>query len=205
MGPDPLASGGHPDAGSIRAAAHAILNQPQFRQPSESPLARFRHWIGQQLAHALNGALSGRVTLIGAVALVAIVAGLAWLIVRASRRVSADRTVAGIVVGMPGIPPAEWLRIARACEEQGDWRGALRARYRALVAELSRRGLVAETAGRTTGEYRQEVRVSLPVTADAFAGATDLFESAVYGAQPTGPEEWRRVQQLAERVLEGAR
>jgi hypothetical protein len=205
VAPDPAASGGQPDAGSVRAAAHAILSQPQFRQTPESPIDRFRHWVGQQIAHALSGALSGRVTVIGAVALVAIAALVAWLVVRVSRRVQLDRAVGGVVVGSGAMPPAEWLRMALACEQRGDWRGALRARYRALVGELTRRGLATDIAGRTTGEYRDEVRVSLPGTSEDFGVATELFEHAVYGAEPTGPDESRRIQQLADRVLEAAR
>jgi len=205
VAPDPAASGGEPDAGSVRAAAHAILSQPQFRQTPESPIDRFRHWLGQQIAHALSGALSGRVTIIGAVALAAIAALLVWLVVRVTRRVQLDPTVGGVVVGTRGMAPAEWMRMALACEQRGDWRGALRARYRALIGELTGRGLLTDMAGRTTGEYRDEVRVSLPGTAEDFGGATELFEHAVYGAEPTGPEESRRIQQLADRVLQAAR
>ncbi len=101
--------------------------------------------------------------------------------------------------------PADWLAEAAACEARGDWQAALRARYRALVAELARRGLVDEIPGRTTGEYRAEVAANLPLAAPEFSNATDLFELAVYGHAPTGPEDASRVRQLSDRVLEDAR
>jgi hypothetical protein len=205
VAPDPRSAASHPGAGSIRSVARSILRQPQFRQPPESPLDRLRHWLAQRIGDALAAAFSGRVTVVGMIVLAGIVALIIWGVVRTSRRVGFDRSFGGVVVGASSRPPGDWLREAAACEQRGDWRGALRARYRALVSELARKGLVADAAGRTTGEYRREVTASLPSGAAAFGGATDLFELAVYGDGPTGPEQSSHIQHLADRVLAGAK
>src|SRR6266542_53909 len=71
-----------------------------------------------------------------------------------------------------------------------------------LLAGLASRGVVEEAAGRTAGEYRGEVGRNLPGAAEAFAGATELFERAWYGRRPTGAGEATRLRDLAGRVLE---
>ena len=192
------------DPDSIRRAAHQILSEPQFRTPAESPIDRARHWVGHEVSRALDSALSGHLGLIGAAVLVGVVVLIVWLVVRAVRGHQAW-TVRGPAVASVRRPPADWLAEAAACEARGDWRGSQRARYRALVAEFARRGLVEEIPGRTTGEYRSEVAVNVPAAAGAFGGATELFELAVYGHGDAGPAEASELRALAERALEEAR
>jgi hypothetical protein len=106
-------------------------------------------------------------------------------------------------VTTPRRGPAEWRADAEAAERAGQWRQALRCRYRALVAELADRGLVEEVAGRTAGEYRAEVAGAAPAVAAPFAGATELFERAWYGEAPTGQDEAARFRGLSDEVLSG--
>jgi len=192
-------------AAAIRQAARNILAQPQFRQPPESVIERFQHWLDQQVDRALNDALSGHLGVIGAMVLVVVVALLVWVIVRAVKGTSRDPSAAGFVVTTSLRAAADWLAEAATCEANGDWRGALRCRYRALIAELARRGLVDEVPGRTSGEYRREVARSLPLVADAFGDATDLFEVVAYGDAPAGPDASARARGLSDRVLAGTR
>jgi hypothetical protein len=193
------------DPATARRAAHDILAQPQFRLSQPSLFDRARHWAGQQLSRLLDDIVGGHLGVIGAVVLVLIVALLVWLAVVAVRGVQVDRRPGGVELGSLRRPAADWLAEAADCERRGDWRGALRARYRALVAELAGRGLVEEIPGRTTGEYRTEVGRSLPGAAPEFGSATDLFELAVYGDGPAGPPETERLRELADRVLAGTR
>ena len=192
-------------AAAVRQAAHSILSQPQFHQPPESPIDRFRHWLGQQVSRALNDALGGHLGVIGGLVLIVVVAALVWLVVRTLRGTHRDPSAPGFVVTTSRRSAADWLADAAGCEAAGDWRGALRYRYRALIAELARRGLVDEVPGRTSGEYRQEVARSLPKVADAFGDATDLFELVVYGDSPAGPDASARARSLSDRVLAGTR
>jgi hypothetical protein len=189
---------------AIQRAAHDILARPEFRPPSVSPIDQVRHWIGQQIQNALSAALSGSFSVLGAVILVAIIGLLAWLVIRLWRGTRSDPAVRFAVVADRRRPPADWLAEAAECERRGDFRGSLRARYRALVSELARRGLVDDIPGRTSGEHRREVREALPATMEDFGGATDLFELAVYGDGPAGPGESARIAELSAKVLAGA-
>ena len=96
-------------------------------------------------------------------------------------------------------------REAEAHERAGEWKLALRARYRSLVADLASRGLVDEIPGRTAGEYRAEVAETVPGVASEFAGATELFERAWYGNRPTGADDAAHFRDLEQRVLTGTR
>ncbi len=133
------------------------------------------------------------------------VAGVVWVSARFARGVTRDpgRGVAAVAVARRGA--AEWRADAEAAERAGQWRQALRCRYRALVAELADRGLVEEVAGRTAGEYRVELATSAPSAAPSFAGATELFERAWYSGWPTGEAEAARFRGLADEVLAGGR
>ena len=190
-----------PDPDLARRAARQILARPEFQIAPQSPIDRLRHWVIEQIARAVGAALSGRATLLGAVLLVIVALVVALVVRRFSRSLQRDAGVAGVPVTDQRRSPAEWLTEAAHCERSGDWRGALRARYRALVAELAARQLVDEVPGRTTGEYRVLVGRALPDAADPFGGATDLFEAAVYGDRPAGPEDNDAIAGLSGRVL----
>jgi Domain of unknown function (DUF4129) len=97
----------------------------------------------------------------------------------------------------------EWAAEAAVHEAAGEWRDALRCRYRALVAELATRGLVEEIPGRTTREYESLIRTRLPERSGAFDEASDMFEAAWYGYQPSGRAEGERFKALADAVLSG--
>lgn len=207
MPADPTGAGavpGGPDA--VRRAARQILSRPEFRPTPESPLTRLRNWIGRQLAHLLDAVLGGgRFGVLGAILAVAILIALVVVIVLAVRSTTANPVRAGFSLPGPARPPADWLAEAAACERAGDWRGALRCRYRALVAELAGRGLVEEIPGRTTGEYRRLVSDAVPRASGPFAGATDLFEETWYGDRPADAASADRFRGLAGHVLEATR
>lgn len=194
------------DPDAIRRAAHDILARPEFRVAPESPIARLRSWIGNQIVHALNAVLSGsRLGIVGIIVAVLVVAGLVLLIVLSARGTTPNPVSGGYRVGGRRRSPADWLTEAAVCEATGDWRGALRCRYQALVADLAARGVVEEIAGRTTGEYRQAVGAAVPAVEGDFAAATEMFERAWYGDEPAGAGEADRFRSVANRVMAGAR
>ncbi|GAC1313191.1 MAG: DUF4129 domain-containing protein [Acidimicrobiales bacterium] len=190
-----------PDPDLARHVARQILARPEFQIAPESPIDRLRHWVLQQIARAVDAALSGRATVLGIILLVLVAVVAVLLVRRFSRSLQRDPGAVGVSLTDPRRAPAEWLAEAAECEQRGDWRGSLRARYRALVAELAARHLVDEIPGRTTGEYRLLVGRALPDAADPFNGATDLFEAAVYGDRPAGPAENDAIAGLSGRVL----
>ena len=125
------------------------------------------------------------------------VVAIIWFASRWGRTVQVDRRVGVRVEEIHRRTPAEWRAEAEALEADGQWKLALRCRYRALVGDLIAAGLLEDVPGRTTGEYRRDVAVRAPDRSSAFDEATELFELAWYADRATGPDENRRFQELA--------
>lgn len=192
-------------AEDARRAADRILSRASFREPEPSLVERLRDWVFEGLGRLLSRVLEGAPgSPIGWIAVTVVVAVLVVLAVRFARGVVRDPEHDAASPPRARRAAAEWRAEASALEARGDWRAALRCRYRALVADLAARGLVEEVPGRTAGEYRREVDVNVPAVAGEFAGATTLFESVWYGGADAGPDEAARFRSLESRVLEGA-
>ncbi|MGI9119074.1 MAG: DUF4129 domain-containing protein [Acidimicrobiales bacterium] len=189
----------------VRQAIEEILARPEFAGQRRSWLERARDWVFEQLGQVVDALLgSGAGSALGwavaaVLALVAVV-----LAVRFSRGVRPDPgTDPGPTAG-PRRSAVDWRANAARHEEAGEWRPAMRCRWRALVAELAGRGLLEEAPGRTAGEYRRQLSVALPCAATDFDVATGLFEAAWYGDRPTDADQVERLRSLAERVLVSA-
>lgn len=100
--------------------------------------------------------------------------------------------------------PQRWRVEAEEHRAAGRYRDSLRCRYRALVGDLARRGLLDEIPGRTTGEERRQLPTSAPAAAARFFEAADLFDDAWYGRVDVGPDDDDRFQQLDRDVLASA-
>jgi Domain of unknown function (DUF4129) len=192
------------DPGSVRDLADQILSQSRYDQPSKSIVERALDWAGEQLGKLLEGLVGGGG---GAVLAWAILLGAAgaviYLLVRYGRvtvpALAADPEPEVMVELTRSA--REWREEADALEREGRWAEGLRCRYRALVADLVRRGVIADQAGRTAGEYARDVAARQPDAAAAFAAATELFEAVWYGGASTGPAEAERFRELDGRVL----
>ena len=192
------------DPAATRARADEILARPEFRKAQPNLLQRLATTVSRWVSALFQGLLVGG---IGAAAawLILIVAGLvvAAVAFRLTRDVRSDPTRA--LMELPVAErrtPIEWRRQAEAHEADGEWKEALRCRYRALVADLVARRAIRDLPGRTTGEYRAEVGANVPTGAGAFGGASELFERAWYGNRPTGAAENEQFRELADEVLD---
>ena len=195
---------GGPDA--TRRAVHAILSRPEFQPTPVTPVERLRNWVFHQLGRLIESVLSfGPHGILGALIALALLGGLVFIIVRSVSATGTNPVREGFVVGGRRRPPEDWLAEAERREADGDWHGALRCRYRALVAELAHRGLIEEIPGTTTGEYRRAVASNLPTGASDFGGATELFELVWYGDEPTDVQTSTSFRAMSARVLEVAR
>ncbi len=186
--------------------ADEILDRSEFRRAGPGLFDRALRWLSDGVATLISGLFVGGVgsavawvILAAAVALVVVVA------VRVGRTVQADPTRPGPSLQVEvRRSPIEWRHEAEQFEARGQWKPALRCRYRALVADLVARKVVRDLAGHTTGEYRADVAAALPEAAADFGGATELFERAWYGDRPTGPDENAHFRDLADRVVDRA-
>jgi hypothetical protein len=206
------------DPEEVRRLADEILSRSEFDVPEPSLLQRAIDWLLRQLERLFGGdggsgglesggggaggssLFTVLVLIVGLVLVVLVVRALRGTWVR-RRRVEVE----DLDVDVEGRrSAAAWDDLARRLEAEGRWKDGMRARFGSLVERLVDRGVVDDIPGRTTGEYRAEVRDALPEAGDAFSKAADLFDRAWYGDLPTGPAEAERFTADAERVLAAA-
>lgn len=182
------------DPTEVRDAAERILSGEEF-QDNRSPIERFAEWLSDQLGDLFDG-LGGSGAGLGAFGTIVqlLVLGLAVVVLafaarallRAHRgRVGIEDEELTVVLGVPGDPGALGAEVA-AAEAAGEWKAALLARFRLIVATLVAEGVLANVAGRTTGEYRREFADVRPEQSSTFGAATRAFEAAYYGDVEVG-------------------
>jgi hypothetical protein len=197
------------DPEEVRRTADEILARSEFDEAEPSVWDEVTEWIGERFADLFSNSAeaAGGNPVFGYVVIAAALAGLGYLLYRwlrgFERDVAADEPVD--VLDDAHFVSADWRAAAERCESDGQWKEALRCRYRVLVSELVERQVVGDAPGRTAGEYRAEVAGSIPAAAPPFGEATDLFELAWYADEPTGPDENREIRTLTDRVVEAVR
>lgn len=201
--PDP-----QPSTDQARRAADEILARPEYQEPPKSLLEKVAEWFGQQLEKLFSSFTGGSGGGFAWVILAVLVGAAIFLLSRVRGGVFSRRRVEREPLFETAVEarrsPIEWLAEADRLEAAGDWKAGLRARYRALVGGLIAEQILRDIPGRTTGEYRVEMRrVAAPV-AVAFSEASDLFERAWYGDEPTGAAESRQFSELAAHIGEQA-
>jgi hypothetical protein len=200
--PDP----GSADAGGARDAARQILARDEFKPPDENPIRRALDWVLERLGRLLAKLFGvfgggGGGSLIAWVILALAAAGVVTLVVLRVKRGPVVKIETRTVVIDRTREPSDWRTEADEHARHGRFRDALRCRYRALVGDLARRGLLDEIPGRTTGEERGQLRTTAPIAAPEFTDAIDLFDRAWYGDEPTGASEDDRFRSLADAVM----
>lgn len=196
------------DPARARDAAEQILSRSEYQWTDDRSLVeRIGEWVADQvgrLTSPFGVGAGGLPVWVGWLVLAALVALVAVLVYRSRAGWRRDRTraggAAGRVVVAPGEDGIDWAAEVDRCERAGRWREALRARYRVLVGDLARRGVLGDLVGRTAGELMAEVQVTAPAAGPAFAATTEMFDGAWYGDVPTGPAERDRFVGLADDV-----
>ena len=193
------------DPSRVRSAVEEVLSRPEFRALEPTPIERAQRWVAERLERLLTDLVGGGPgsALVGIV-VVAGLLGLAATGLRFARGVRRDPAGRGRSRAAPRRTARDWTAEAEAHERAGRWAAAVRCRYRALVAVLADAGIVEEVPGRTAGEYRQEVGSAVPEASADFDGASEVFERAWYGDEPSGPDDVARVRALSNRVLQAA-
>ena len=209
--PDPQ---GPAQADQVRDDVRQVMSRPEFDY-TPSWLERALEWIAEQLSKLFEpgdpttggstfgggiGALLGWLLILAAV--VALLAIVVWVVLNRPRRARRPEE--------EPLPPAqlehrrraeEWMADAERLEAAGEWKEAIRARYRNLVRVLVDRRQLPDVPGRTTGELRGDLDRTTPAAHDSFDTACLLFELPWYADVPTGPDANARFSAAAERVL----
>lgn len=190
----------------IRDSADDILARPEYQPEAPSLLERAWNWINEQFAEVLGSIFgTGGSYLVGWVLLVVLGGLLAWFLVRVMPRKRLRKKVVDPSIESDVRVTAgrnDWLEQARAAEAAGNWREAVRARYRAMIAGLIDRHEVVDFEGATSGEYRRSFE-SGPPRSDSLDQATEAFEEIWYGGSPAAADDSSRLEELAARTLEG--
>ena len=202
-----------PPADDIRGTADDILGRAEFRQ-TESLLERAGGWLDDLLSDVLGGLGGGGLgSLIAWLILLTLVGGLIWLLLRLTPAAGLARVARTEAVVKTSGPAAtdfrdagEWRREADRLAAEGRYDEAIRARYRALLADLIDRGLIEDIPGRTPGEYRRDLQVAASAEIAApWSEATDLFEAVWYGPDLATRPDLDRFESREHAVLAGGR
>lgn len=184
-----------------REQARRELRKAIYHAGEATPLERAWNWLLDKLGHLLDRVVSfapGGITslVVVVVILVAIVVlvrlGLGPLHVRdalSDRRRGAARRTA-----------AEYRAEAETLASQGDFKEAVRARFRAVIRELEERGVLDPRPGRTAGEIAREGAAAVPAIGADLRSVAGTFDAAWYGPHPTSAADYARVRDADDRI-----
>jgi hypothetical protein len=196
-----------------RAVMKQVLAGKDFRNleaesTEQSALEKFGAWINKFFENAskltAKSAWLGRVIVWGFI--VAVCVGLIWGLIQFERRWRV-RLVPDSDGPAPGAASARdwqlWLDDARRAAGAGKWREAIHFVYWASISRLESKRLWPADRARTPREY-----LALVAPEDArktpLATLTRSFERVWYGGRPAGEPEFRRAEEIANRLISGS-
>ena len=192
------------DPEAAREAARDILSGAEYSEPEPGPVERVIDWVFERIG-SFFGTLTGGGpgSAIGWLVVLVLVAGAAFLIVRALRV-----PLAGRGAGEEGLQygtetrwdPSLWLEESERLARDGDRRGALRCRHQAMLATMVSEGVVDDVPGRTAGEYGSLLGARLPDRRADVDELTDRFHAAWYGGAPVTDADLERFRRTCGRV-----
>lgn len=209
-----------------RAKLQEILSRPEYQTPGESPFAKYLRDLRDrilkffaELIESLFGGAKGeafstglRIVIVAAGALAVILLGRALVLalLRRGRGAKRDKvkktkrvkTVLGEEID-ESTTADDVAAGARALAAQGDFRGAIRRLFVALIFGLDERGLVRLHAGATNREYLVLVR-EIGRLYPVMASMTDVFERVWYGEDETDRDEYQAFEAMYTRAVEVA-
>lgn len=201
-----------PDPAELTDQVRRVMSREEFQYP-KGPIDRLTEWINEQLerlfgsaepttstAPNLGGLGSVIAWLLIVVAVVAVVAVVVYVVRHQVRRRRPSDPDLEVEIEHRR-SAREWASDAERLEAAGDWKGALRARYRHLVRTLVDRGQLPDIAGRTTGELRDDLARSTPAAAEAFDTASLRFELAWYADLAADEQQVAELRAAADEVL----
>jgi len=102
------------------------------------------------------------------------------------------------------VPAADYRHLADQHAEHGDWRAAVRDRFRALVRELEVRTILDVRPARTAWEAAYAASRLLPGCRDDLRTAAEDFSTVMYGERRADETLYRRMAAIDDRVTAAA-
>ena len=186
---------------NAREEAERELRRSVYRFGEENVVQRVLNWllekIGELFDDVVNvtpGGVSSLVILtIAAVALlVALRVGLGPA---GLRNALTDRRR-----GTRGMSAAEYRAEADRLAAEGDFKEAVRARFRAIIRELEERAVLDPRAGRTAGEIAREGSAAVPAIGDDLRAVARTFDELWYGRRTATGADYALVRDADDRI-----
>jgi hypothetical protein len=207
-----------------RAKLEEILSRAEFQSPAESPFTktvrelrdRVLKFLSDLIERLFGGArgqsfaVGMRIVIIaaGSLALLLLVRAVAIALARrgvgGKRKKAAKHKKTKTVLGEEvdeSTTATDIEAAARALASRGDYRGAIRKLFVALIYQLDERGLVRLHAEATNREYLALVR-GLGTLHPVMTSMTDVFERVWYGEVPVGRTEYDAFESMYTRAAE---
>jgi hypothetical protein len=179
-----------------------ILDRREFqRHRHDTWMSRLRHWFGENMARLVklvpgwqrgDSPLSRLLEMCVWIMAAAVVYFLGKSAVGGFRREkrikpSGRQIILGTIIE-PEARPGDVREQALALAQQGDYRGAIRHLYIALLYDMKERGVLQLEAGATNGEYLRRLRSTATIY-PLMLYLTRRFDQVWYGnASPSEPE-----------------
>jgi len=197
------------------------IGRDEARRRAEEELARAKYqgmpeWLAdllQRLQDLLSGLIDPPVPAAGGaagfnwvflvVALVVVV-GLVLIVWRVGLPRWRPRTTDVEVETDPEVEPQQYRTASQRAADAGDWSGAIRERFRALVRELEHRTIIDPRPGRTALEAAGTAARLLPEVEPALHTAARLFNDVMYGELEADAEGYARMTSIDGEVREAA-
>ncbi len=195
-----------------RRLAADILAGSSFRN-DRSLLERAQDWLGERLASLFGAFGGGGAPAVIAWLVLAVAAGVVVYLLargvsplRSPRRSPRRARVTAVdTAAAPGDSARDWRAESERLEAAGLLDEAMRARFRALVADLVAAGALSDIAGRTTGEHCDELCARAPQVSGDFTTLTRRFEQVWYGRATAGHSDLAAFRDVDPGIVAGAR
>lgn len=192
------------DRDAAREAARRELSKRIYQPRERGFVERVIDWLVRQVGKMLDSASS--VAPGGVPGLLLLLAIGVALIVFLRMRLGPMRRTDALTDerGTRRLTAEDYRSEAVAFAAAGDWREALRARFRAVIRELEQRGVLDERPGRTAGEIAAEASAAMPAVGGPMRLAADTFNEVWYGDRAATQAAYQRIVDVDESVRSGA-
>lgn len=183
-----------PGSGEARQWAQDELAKQLYQDAKPGWAEQLGQLLMQALAELLQkvGVAPGQtgLVIVGAVAVLAIVAVVLLVRPRLNRRKAQESAV---FEGAAVLSANEHRARARAAAEAGDFRAAATEQFRALVRSAEERDISMPAPGRTAVEVATELERAFPAHAGPLHRSAELFNAARYGQQTPTADMYRQM------------
>jgi hypothetical protein len=179
----------------------AELSDPRYHVDEPTVVDRVMSWVFDKLGEAFDSIV--RFTPGGIASLLILIAAIVGLVIvlriglgpTALRNALTDRRR-----DAKARTADEYREEAEAFAARGDFKEAVRARFRAIIRELEQRAVLDPRAGRTAGEIAREGGAAVPAIGGDLRSVAGTFDQVWYGRRDATRADYDVVRDADERI-----